>query len=292
MDKETLQKLVFRYGSVATALLGLDKAQAQVVYTDVNDTTLATNNALYELNIDGDTAGVVDFRIIQYVDTTQYNASGAFIQSRPGEASQVLGLNYGSYHYPFKLNVRDEIAADTNYKGTGGPSDLGQLALTVNDTTYPNDKFRDTAGVQDGYLGLRFTVSENDTDRTHFGWLRVDVAADLKSITIKDFAYEGQPGEPIRAGEGAPFFDLPEKGAEWSVKFYQAGRTLRVELPEGAKGRHHLRIYDLGGRALRTYAVEGAKWEQSLANLPQGVMVARLEGPQGQRKSIKVVNYR
>lgn len=291
MDKETLQKLVFRYGSLATALIGLDKAQGQVVYTDVIDTTLATNNALYELNIDGDTAGVVDFRIIQYVDTTQYNASGSFIQSRPGEASQVLGLNYGSYHYPFKLNVRDEIAADTNYKGTGGPSDLGQLAFSINDTTYPNDKFRDTAGVEDGYLGLRFTISENDTDRTHYGWLRVDVAADLKSITIKDFAYEARPGEAIRAGEGAPFFDLPEAGEEWPVTFYQAGRSLRVELPEGERGPHRLRIHDLGGRALKTYEVEGAQWEQSLASLPQGVLVARLEGPQGQVKSIKVVNY-
>lgn len=290
MDKETLQKLVFRYGSLATALIGVDQVRGQVVYSDINDTTLATNDALYELNVDGDTAGVVDFRIIQYVDTTQNNVSGSFIQSRPGEASQVLGLNYGNYHYPFKLDIRDEIAADTNYKGTGGPSDLGQLALTINDTTYPHHQFN--GGVQDGYIGLRFTISENDTDRTHYGWLRVDVAADLKSITIKDFAYEATPETGILAGEGTPFFTLSEAHAEWPVAFYQAGRTLWVELPEGEQGPYRLRLFDLAGRSLATYSVEGEKWSQKLTGLPRGILVARLEGPQGRVKSIKVANYR
>jgi hypothetical protein len=38
-------------------------------------------------------------------------------------------------------------------------------------------------------------------DSLHFGWCRLDVAADSKSFTVKDFAVQLDAGEDIIVGE-------------------------------------------------------------------------------------------
>lgn len=54
--------------------------------------------------------------------------------------------------------------------------------------------------VTDRYLGLRFQIGTN----IHYGWVRMDVSADWQTLTIaatvKDWAYESSPGQPIHTG--------------------------------------------------------------------------------------------
>ena len=52
-------KKISSYLSAAAAILGANTAQAQLLYTDIDDTTVV--DGIFELDLDGDT--VVDFTI-------------------------------------------------------------------------------------------------------------------------------------------------------------------------------------------------------------------------------------
>jgi hypothetical protein len=281
MEKKELQILSKRYLGVATGILALQQAQGQVRYVDIPDTTLSTNNAIYSLNIDQDTNGVIDFRFIQYVDTTEYAISGSFIQTRGAGINRVLGLDYANYNYPFKLNLGDTIGPARSFKGAGGPWQWGQLAMQVGNTTYPNDQF--SGGATDAFIGLSFKADRNDTIRTFYGWVRVDVAPDHKSITIKDFAWQEQWDEAIAAGEGSSI-GLTERTVE-GLELQQRGGFLWITNP---KKEARLSFYDLQGRIIETQRFERGARKIALSHLKGGIYVARLYGEK-EREEIKVV---
>jgi hypothetical protein len=53
-------------------------------------------------------------------------------------------------------------------------------------------------GATDAYIGLAFDIGGSK----HYGWARVDLTADApEALTIKDFAYNISPGDPIKAGD-------------------------------------------------------------------------------------------
>ena len=99
-----------------------------------------TNNAYYDLNLDGDSLGIIDYRFIQYVDTSIFNVSGNFIQSRGTAGNSVMGLDYGNYAYPFNLSPGDSIGPGKPFRGSGGSNSVGQLSLEISDTGF---KFSD-----------------------------------------------------------------------------------------------------------------------------------------------------
>ncbi|MGB0178313.1 MAG: hypothetical protein ACPF9D_14195, partial [Owenweeksia sp.] len=195
MEKDKLEKLVLKYTGMASALLGVQAANGQLIWTDIQDTTLSTNGAVYNLNIDQDTGGVVDFRIVQLVDSTSYDISGVLVRSGGNASNQVVGLNYANYNYAFRLNVGDTIRSTSNFKGINTSRNIGYLAFEVDGYTYPNSQWVDTTnGVTDGFLGLKFTAPTSDsTTGTFYGWVRLDISSDFRSVTIKEWAYQQTP---------------------------------------------------------------------------------------------------
>ena len=51
--------------------------------------------------------------------------------------------------------------------------------------------------MKDKYLGLKIEVK----GKTYYGWVRLDVAKDAKSFTIKSYAYDSIPDQAIQAGD-------------------------------------------------------------------------------------------
>ncbi len=290
MEKNTIEKLLKRYTGAATLLLGAQAANAQVTWFDIADTTLDKNGAFYDLDLD--TNGIVDFRITQFVDSSSIKINGAQIETFGTAGNQVLGLDYANYNYPFRLNAGDTIEPGKTFKGVGQKSVdryIGYLGLEINGTNYPNSQFVDkTNGVTDGFIGLRFRSTRNDTIRTYFGWVRVDVSADLKSVTIKDFAYEQEENTGIKAAEGSPLSVATPNILAGSL--VQKGSLLEITLPEGGVQQAQLQVMDLSRKLLLEHEVSSAKSSLSLADLPKGVLVARLRYL-GHSYSQKVVSY-
>ncbi len=271
-----------KYLGALTGVLAAPAMQGQIKYVDLADTTLNTNNAFYDLNIDEDSLGIIDYRFIQYVDTSIFNVSGSFIQARGTAGNSVLGLDYANYAYPFNLSPGDSIGPGQVYKGSGGANSVGQLALEINDTGHVNDKF---VGAFNALIGLRFRADVNDTIRAFYGWVRVDVAADYKSMTIKDMAYKEQYGEGITAGEGAPWIGLNEEELP-NFALQQLGEQLHFDLEREAS----LALIGLDGKL-----IEESQWSKGahslpLADLSPGIYIARLHDGQ-QQEEIRVVVY-
>lgn len=286
MKKDTLETSVLKYTSLAAAVLGTQAAGAQAIWTDIQDTTLMTNGAMYNLNLDGD-SGVVDFRITQLVDSGLARVTGVIISAGVNATNQAMGVNMANYAYPFNLNVGDSIGPNQVYRGINSAKNVGYMAFQINNTTYPSSQFVDTTnGITDGFLGLRFIRFINDTNRTYYGWVRVDVAADLKSITIKDYGYMPIEREGMTAGENSPI-GLHESGLP-EIDMVQMGHTLHIDLPVGFKESGSVEFYDLGGKLISKHNLDARKSVFDLSNLPKGVLIAKL-ATNGMEASKKIV---
>ncbi len=284
MKKDKNHSEALRYLAVASGVLAVNGVQAQIKYVDLPDTTLNTNNAIFDLNLDEDTLGVVDYRFIQYVDTGSFKISGSFIQAVSNAGNSVLGLDYANYAYPFNLNQGDDIGPSAVFKGAGGPNSLGQLALKADGVSYPNDKFH---GAVNGLIGLRFRADRDDTIRSFYAWVRVDVAADNKSMTIRDMAWNEAYGETIRAGEGAPWLGQDEPKIKNSLSLQQLGQDL---LFSSTKGDADLEIYNLQGALLESRRIEKGEQRLKLDFLSKGILVAKLSDGK-EEKQIKLLVY-
>jgi hypothetical protein len=264
--------VLLRYSGIVSALLAAAgvKAQPDTVLTVV-DTTLDKNGQSFDIDLD--TNGVVDFRINQIVDSTNFNITGVTIQARGPAANQVLGIDYGNYNYPFKLEVGDTIGPGEVFKGVGVNDRLGYLGLIVDGNTYPNSQF--VNGITDGFLGVRFEGNLDSLVETYYGWIRVDVAADLRSITIKDYAYITVPDQLIRAGFGSPIGVEEMKLTQ--VEFAQRGQYLDYKFPDNHRGEVVFSFFDLSGRLIEKRSKTEAKGTISLSGLPKGVLVAVIQ---------------
>ena len=284
-NKRSKDSFLQRYSGVATAILaaGGANAQSDIILTIV-DTTLDQNGQSFEIDLD--TNGIIDFRINQIVDSTTFDITGVTIEGRGPATNQVLGLDYANYNYPFKLSVGDTISASKPFKGVGANDRIGYLGLIVDGSSYPNSQF--TGGVTDGFLGVRFEGDLDSLVQTYYGWIRVDVAADLRSITIKDFAYANVPDSMIRAGHGSPIeineVDLP------TPEFSQRGQYLDYTFTDETPGKASLTFFDLSGRKVMEVALDGNTGTYHLEGLPKGVLVAVIS-KNGSEASKKVVVY-
>lgn len=289
MKKDKLEKALINYSGIATALLGANAAHAQVIITDIPDTTLNTNGEVYNFNIDLDTSNIIDFRITQFVDSGLYRMTGVTIETNNVGGNQVLGMDYANYNYPFKLDFNDTIAPAGPWKGLGPSNiagkELGYMALAIADTTYPNSQF--VGGVTDGYLGVKFQGNLNDTVRTFYGWIRLDMAADLRSVTIKEFAYNKSFGEQVYAGN---MWVGAEELAARQPEMVQRGKFLDITFPEELKSSATLQFFDLGGKLIREEELTASRSRVELQNLPKGMVVAAVNNGEVS-ESKKVVIY-
>lgn len=92
--------------------------------------------------------------------------------------------------YADTLNIFDTISAFSNWS-------TEQLSLTYLNT-YNSQLAGKWADVNNKFLGVRFVDGSN----VFYGWVRLEVKGPNIEITVKDFAYNTQPNQPIIAGEG------------------------------------------------------------------------------------------
>jgi len=204
MRKE-LQKKLKNYSLATGAILAAGVgANAQVVYTDIEDVTLVATagGVSYELDVNNDLT--TDF----IIENGKGSSSAVdFLRFWPaaslGTATVVLNGNEalgstsasGAYFNAFALNLNDPINdTEATWNGTINAG-AGTLAWGA---AYGNW----AAGATDKYIGFRFKIAPATT--WNYGWVRLDATANGASVTVKDYAYETAADTEILAGELAP----------------------------------------------------------------------------------------
>lgn len=189
------------------AILTLPSA-AQIRYTDILPDTLLSADlahpwAMYSADLNGD--GEWDFTLTQFhpladLDIAEVNAA------MTGGREMLLD-NEG---VPRCLARGDEIDFEE--------------ALWYDTRSTALHMGRNWAGARDGFLGVR--VRSGGT--WLYGWIRLDVAANERTITVKDFACEMTPDKGIQAGSDG-ITGVPHAAAAAGITFRIAGSFLLVD---------------------------------------------------------------
>ncbi len=194
--KTKLYKQLSGYTAFAAAFLsGSNKdSYAQIVYTDPTDIILDQNGSL-PLDLDND--GSVDFQFLAYNDSGT-EAASILITGNPANS-----IMYGpcvctgpSYCYPARV-LGDGMVIKKNHNYFWYGNSFGCF-ICANNYTSCNDLW---GGKHHKFIGVRFVGNPGNNNAKHYGWIRVSVALDCKSITVHDWAYNTQINKSIAAGQ-------------------------------------------------------------------------------------------
>ena len=194
MKKQLLKKLS---AFIFTAILFSASANAQIVYTDVNpDTVISTPPAQTpkDYNLDLNNDGVNDFKIscslrIGACQTARFYIF--YVKDSALNANAVVADTNSTYTRP--MNFNENIVSGLTFSASGYlryERTTNQLCPGYIQGYWPL--------LSDRYLGLKLIVGAN----TYYGWARMQISfGNPTTCTIKDYAYNSIPNQPILAGQ-------------------------------------------------------------------------------------------
>ncbi len=277
--KKDFKKEILKYTSAATAVLAGTSATAQYQYTDIKDTTISSNNGFYNLDINQD--GVIDFKITQYVDTGGLGTTNAvIIQPYGANDNAVAGEKISIYNYPFNLNAAVVLDGTTDWRGAGGNYNNGYLTFVVDGQNYPNSNW--VGPETDGFLGLKIYVNS----LPHYGWARLDIGADSKSFTVKDFSVNLSVDSSIVVG--SELIGQVENLLE-HVKIGVTENGIKFFKPNSIENLQ-IKIFDLTGRLLKEEAISEEVSELFFQKEATALYIVELES-EGVTRREKVFVY-
>ena len=280
--KKTTSKKLFNYSAMSAALLGATGVIGQIGYTDLEPDEVI--NAGESLNIDINGDGISDFSA--HVINGFGDGLGARLITAPdidpvaGGAGSTgngfAGIATGEYRYVSNLiegSTLDQNASiQTNARGD----------LNLSSCAYNNSQFCD--GVVDGYMGVTLNLDSN----THFGWIRVDVAEDASTFTIKDFAIETTPDTAIEVGDmgdGTPPPLSLEDNVIEGLSSYVANNALTINARNPLES---IAIHNLSGQVVISTELTNATEIIDITSLSTGAYIASIQS-EGTITAIKFV---
>ncbi|MFM9943741.1 MAG: T9SS type A sorting domain-containing protein [Bacteroidia bacterium] len=189
--KKQLQKKLSAF--IVTAMMFSASANAQIVYTDIVPDSIFTITSLasqtYNLDINGD--GTSDFSI-SAARVSFLGVLSSYVRMSPQGSNAIITTTFNQVK---KLVLGDTISSSQAWQDT-----TGQVLKSYSQYGFdPPTTKGEWNTVVDGYVGLQLT----NAGQTYYGWVRMDVTVSLSSasMTIKDYAFNSIPNQPILAGQ-------------------------------------------------------------------------------------------
>lgn len=275
MKKTALQnfsKRIAQYGALSAAFTGLTEANSQgIVYTNLGDGESVINGSYY-LDLNGDYSdftirhrGSSSLGILDIQPTCCYNA--------------IIGNNFnyssgGDYRYPFALDYGVLISASADPLSSPNNS-WNSYYVFQNMDFWGNcgsPGYRSMwCGATDKYLGLRFEIFNISGNTTHFGWAKLDVDNTAGAIwTIKEYAYNSTPDEPIYTGQKTLGIDdkLISK-----IKVVALNKSIGLyNLPEST----NYKLYNITGQNILEGSIDNNTYVIEANTLSSGIYILEL----------------
>lgn len=232
---------------------------AQVQYHDIHPDTLlaAQRGTIMQYDLDMDEDGTVDFYFKHFNIDVNWNHLEAYTYY--GQPGEILVL---ATQIPVPLQHMEEISSSGRWVCTASSSSSSALFMEAR-----------WCGAGDRYMGLRFRRN----GEWHYGWIRINAAADTTGMVIKDFAWETQANRAILAGDGGAT-DVVTLNGPHTISMAQQGRYISIEAGDG--GRLHSVVYDLlGVQRLERRGFE--RLTMDLSALPHGVYLLKMKTGDG-----------
>ncbi len=236
MEKKSTRSKLKAYSALAGATLAGVSAQAQYVYTDIDDVVLDEAGDYYDLDLNND--GEIDFRM-EHIDEAVFNVNygiyswgtnfkGPAIRTRGN--NEVMGRWFGKgltgayqldsaayiggygYGYYGKLAEASSFAKKKSAKASYYSQNFVSGTPLLRGNTQPYENYGSYSWQGDIYAQGYFTSTEDQyigfavykEDQPYFGWIRVQMSTDEEesyhAVTIKDYSISSVAWMPHIAG--------------------------------------------------------------------------------------------
>lgn len=263
-----------KYSATASAFLATGAINAQIQYTDVNpDQVIDVNNSPYNLDFNSDAVNDLSLQVVQISETgSTFKYSGFSANVELGANGVVAGGSSGTI--PLALNNGDVISPSALFDSTGSEI-LGGLVnyTSISGSSSYNGiiSYGNFLGQTDKFLGVKFDITGN----THYGWVRLDVAADATTITVKDYAYNTVANDSIKAGQTV---GLENISVENKVSFKNLMDEAYVNVTPDLIGGKII-VTDLNGKEISSVEITDINTKIEYKNFESGIylLVAQFE---------------
>lgn len=236
----TLKNRLKQYSVLAGALAAGSAVNAQKFHVDVDpDFTHNTDGGLFALDVNND--GTVDFNINLNTNTGTNTWTSCWTS---GPSSTMICTTY-SYFWQTNtvsispVNTGNGVVAATSINNfpvnlaTSNLIENTMASLQWNDLSnqklgyfysyagWASNSSGNFVGQTDAYVGLRVKIGAD----TIYGWVRIDVAGNCSSFTVKDFGWNSTPEGSILAGEVGT--TVPITGS--NINLFESGVSANVD---------------------------------------------------------------
>lgn len=236
-------------------ILIFNSLNAQILHTVVTPNVIDRDTLLL-IDLDQDT--VPDYAIRTQFNKSENNAIYDVISVAPlgQQGHRVAGTTPTVFAYASRFGFNEFIGPETQFLNSEVE---GGMSFKRNEQFLFSDPWN--GGATDEFLG--FAIRRNGN--THYGWAKLDVGTDGKSVTLKEFAVNLTPDAPINTNR---FFSISENLFSGLVVWQNSG-SIHIRIPEN-QSQISVHLRDLQGRVLRTGQFDGTSYSIPL-NAPAGM---------------------
>jgi hypothetical protein len=281
MEKtNSLNGKIKRYAALAGGVVTSAAASAQVAYTDVTPDAVITTGGTsqYTLDIDGDLTAEMAF-IVQEASGVTGTYAGYTYTATYGAAAAAFGTSAASTN-GWMASTSGDIAnlSTSNMIGSSGSFNQSQGVMGIEgDLLFFGNTYPISSGNflgQEGFVGVRFDISGS----THYGWARVEVSADGKTLTVKDYAYDQTAGTAIAAGDVGTGID--ELAMENLVTFINS-QVNKVLVKSQGLTNGTINVVGIDGKSISSTKIANNSELVDLNGLAAGIYVVNVTANEG-----------
>lgn len=254
------------YSAVAGAIVAGSAANAQITYTDVNpDVTIDSLTSPYLIDFNNDATPDAGFVVahIQDAGSLSFTYTGALAYALGALISEADTVNVSALDCGVAVS-------NTAFFGNGSSAILGYAAL-INGSIPFASTGTPFLGATDKYMGVSFTAASG----THYGWVRLSVAADATTITVKEYAFNATPNAAISTCQTAGIENVSIDD-KVTIKTTLNDATVNVtpDLVGGA-----INLISMTGQVVRTISINDVNTTISFEGVESGIysVVANFE---------------
>ena len=256
------------YTAVAGAIVAGGAANAQITYTDVNpDVTIDSLSSPYLIDFNNDQTPDVGFAVAHINDggSLSFTYVGAFAYTVGAVMAEADTVNASALDCGVAVS-------NTAFFGNGSYGILGYAAL-INGTQPFTSTAAPFLGATDKYLGVSFADASSNT---YYGWVKLSVAANAETITIKEYAYNAAAGQAINTCQTA---GLNEANIDDKVTIKTTLNSASINVTPDLLGGT-LSIVSMSGQTVKTMKIANIDTTISFDGVDTGIYMvnAKFDG--------------
>jgi hypothetical protein len=252
------------YTAVAGAIVAGGAANAQITYMDINpDMVVDSNMTLinpYVIDFNNDATPDIAFGVAHIEGaTSSFTYKGALAYAAIPAANAIIAADTATMAAALDCGVAVSAAATF---GNDTYGNFGYAAL-INGTIPFTSTTTPFLGATDKYLGVKFTAASG----THYAWVKLSVAANAETITVKEYAFNATPGATINTCQTAGIEDVSVEN-KVTIKTTLNDATINVT-PDLIGGS--ISMVSMAGQVVKTIAISDVNTTISFEGVDSGI---------------------